>query len=467
MSQRPSEVASQPTNIDKFPILPSASSDPVPAGVQQHLAAARSKRRISLRPHRLSVGSALSKNNDPSTVGSRSRRRRGVDPDVAELEPEPEPEPEPECVIRTDVRVVDRTESQDDESRDIYEWAILYENQRGITIFSIPYYSKLSLLPSDPPPFTIPNESISHGKGKPSQQTTLRAPGALADYQLPDPTWRWVSKFWMVDMRGDGEVQQDGYEYNWCFRSKGWRASIGSFNAGGWVRRRRWVRLMMRPANAGSPLLSSNREGDFITTSTSTAPIITPSTTTFNEPDKNEREEALIWRGDDGDWIRVRDALRDFRSDGRRLEAWERWLALEERALLAHATERLGIGVGNGIKVRLDDWDIRHAIDPASPISYDTTPGTVHVRTPAPSKDIVLPVLRENFQRILATFIFPDSRAQFLELLRLAGYSEYLIPQLSIFDSHSDFWSLARSATPQSQSPGKSTKRLSSIADTH
>jgi hypothetical protein len=92
----------------------------------------------------------------------------------------------------------------------------------------------------------------------------------------------------------------------------------------------------------------------------------------------------------------VRDALRNFRSDGRRLEAWERWLALEEQALLVRATERLGIGVGNGIKLRMDDWDLRHAVDPASPISHDTTPGTLHVRTPAPSKDIVLPVLREN-----------------------------------------------------------------------
>ncbi|CAE7105499.1 unnamed protein product, partial [Rhizoctonia solani] len=374
-------------------------------------------------------------------------------------------EPEPECVIRTDVRVVDRTGSQDDESKDLYEWAILYENQRGITIFSIPYYSKLSLLPNDPPPFTVPNEPAGR---RSSQQSTLRAPGALADYQLPDPTWRWVSKYWMVDMRGDGEVQQDGYEYNWCFRSKGWRASIGSFNAGGWVRRRRWVRLMMRPANAGSPSSPLAHEDGFITTPASSIPTPTPpSTTTLNESEKNEREDALIWRGDDGDWLRVRDALRTFRSDGRRLEVWERWLALEEQALLAHATERLGIGVRHSGKFRMDDWDLRHALDPASPVSCDTSPGTTYIKTPAPSKDIVLPVLRENFQRILTTFIFPDSRAQFLELLRLAGYNEYLIPQLSTFDSHSDFWSLARSATPQYPSPGKSTKRLSSIADTH
>lgn len=79
-------------------------------------------------------------------------------------------------------------------------------------------FSKIS-----PPPFTVPSDPTTNGR-KSGQRTTLRAPAALADYQLPDPTWRWVryvmvlmittcqgshlriSKFWMVDMRGDGEV---------------------------------------------------------------------------------------------------------------------------------------------------------------------------------------------------------------------------------------------------------------------
>lgn len=44
---------------------------------------------------------------------------------------------EEECVMRTEsatpsaVHVADRRRSQDDETRDVYEWAILYENQRG------------------------------------------------------------------------------------------------------------------------------------------------------------------------------------------------------------------------------------------------------------------------------------------------------------------------------------------------
>ncbi|QRW05073.1 integral peroxisomal membrane peroxin protein [Ceratobasidium sp. AG-Ba] len=452
MSRRPTLTRDQST-LSPLPTLPSVSSEPIPEA-NQHLAAKR--RRISLRPRALSISSAISRTSDVT----KTKRRRGID-----LDAETEAEPDPECVMRIessvgDVHVADRRHSQDDESRDIYEWAILYENQRGITLFSIPYYSKLSLLPSDPPPFTIPNKPSGHGKGKTRQRETLRAPAALADYQLPDPNWRWVSKFWMVDMRGDGEVQQDGYEYNWYFRSKGWRASIGSFNSGGWVRRRRWVRLMMRPATKpANTALSAypNSANTSISPSTSVDPTLPPSD---NGDDREEETDTRIWRGDANDWTRVRGALREFRSDGRRLEAWERWLGLEERALLAHAAERLGIGM-LGSKIRLDDWDVRHALDPASPVSKDsTTPGTIGIKSAPPPHDVLLPVLREHFQRILTTFIFPDSRAQFLELVRLAGFNESDVPALANFDIHSDFWSLARSSSPGS-SPSKRNSTLS------
>ncbi|KIK93743.1 hypothetical protein PAXRUDRAFT_144397, partial [Paxillus rubicundulus Ve08.2h10] len=110
----------------------------------------------------------------------------------------------------------------------------------SITIFSTPFYSRLSLLPTDPQPFTIPS----------SNNNRARQPNvSLTNYPLPDGTWRWVSKAWMIDMRTDlGGVQHDGFEYNWLFCKKHWHADSGKFGAGAWVRRRRWVRLMMRPA---------------------------------------------------------------------------------------------------------------------------------------------------------------------------------------------------------------------------
>ena len=58
-------------------------------------------------------------------------------------------------------------------------------------------------------------------------------PLSLESYPLPDGNWHWVSRCWMIDMRTDtGEVQHDGFEYNWFFRRHNWRAQIGSFNAG-------------------------------------------------------------------------------------------------------------------------------------------------------------------------------------------------------------------------------------------
>jgi hypothetical protein len=49
----------------------------------------------------------------------------------------------------------------------------------------------------------------------------------------------------MIDMR-DEDVQYDGFQYNWYFRKGKWRNKAGRLNAGAWVRRRRWIRLMER-----------------------------------------------------------------------------------------------------------------------------------------------------------------------------------------------------------------------------
>lgn len=120
-----------PSQSTLFPTLPSTSVGPVPLEALQHLEA-RQRRRISLRPHRLSVSSVLSKSSSSAvsksstaSASSRSKRRKRADSDTAELPDEPD------CVIRTDVHVGDTRNSDDEESKDIYEWAVLYENQRG------------------------------------------------------------------------------------------------------------------------------------------------------------------------------------------------------------------------------------------------------------------------------------------------------------------------------------------------
>lgn len=202
-----------------------------------------------------------------------------------------------------------------------------------ITLFSIPYYSSLSLLPTDPAPFTLPDSSLTS-----SQQP----PVTLKTYPFPDGTWRWVSRCWMIDMRSDAEVQHDGFEYNWTFRKNKWRTQVGPLSAGGFVRRRKWVRLMVQPARA----CHSRGEGD----SGSPSNIGTPISSCSSQPPHSDRVPPSIltgmtdlsgnahsfyqidpddvWTGTsaDGDWDRCRRLLKQFGRDGRKLELWRLWL---------------------------------------------------------------------------------------------------------------------------------------------
>lgn len=111
-------------------------------------------------------------------------------------------------------------------SAEIYYYALRFE------FFSTPYYSSRSLLPQDPPAFTSPDvgantggsthpdtgENTDRSSRESSHQDTGDTPNTkhvsknitLETYTLPDPTWRWVSSSWFVDMKGDGEVQHDG-----------------------------------------------------------------------------------------------------------------------------------------------------------------------------------------------------------------------------------------------------------------
>ena len=121
----------------------------------------------------------------------------------------------------------------------------------------------------------------------------------------------------MVDMRGEGQVHYDGFEYNWFFRRYKWRPEPGSFSAGGLVRRRRWVRLMTRPAR---PIEKRN-------------PAITLPPTRYSiVPDDGAREleaaKAMVWGGEPNDWERIHYFMVRWNRDGTRLELWRKWLGI-------------------------------------------------------------------------------------------------------------------------------------------
>ena len=253
-------------------------------------------------------------------------RRTTSDPNIVPLL-------SPDSCTSDDIYIDDTHLPVPNDDNDLYRWAILHENQRGyvhspfspssltfpphsITLFSTPFYSPLSLFPFDPQSFTIPNNHSSR-----AHQPNL----SLENFPLPDGTWRWASGAWMIDMRTDrGEVQHDGFEYNWSFRDSNWHATIGKFSAGAWVRRRRWVRLMMRPANH----THAHNTPDVASTTSQTATHSTPS---LLRPASNLSladfdHHASLWHGGEQDWQHVHRLLRLLGRDGRKLELWRMWL---------------------------------------------------------------------------------------------------------------------------------------------
>lgn len=145
----------------------------------------------------------------------------------------------------------------------------------------------------------------------------------------------------MIDMRTDsGEVQHDGFEYNWMFRKHHWRAEVGACSRGGWVRRRRWIRLMVRfgpgkrhEANEPQNLLSPNTPTlSNRTTRHSIASLPASSLLTSSSNSTSSRWKGLnpddVWLGDsvEGDWERCHRFMKHFGRDGRKLELWRLWL---------------------------------------------------------------------------------------------------------------------------------------------
>jgi hypothetical protein len=197
--------------------------------------------------------------------------------------------------------------------------------------------SRLSLLPFDPPAFTLPE---ANPENRIFASKTHQPSLTLATYPLPDGNWRWVSKTWMVDMRSDAQVQYDGYEYNWLFRKHKWHSDIGPVSTGAWVRRRRWVRLMVKPAK---PTPAKPHTPSRSTTPSSTPALShTPwrySVAQSSHPpsfldsitETGPQAPLLIWEGvPEDDWIRCHDYLKTISRDGRKLEVWKQWFGLAD-----------------------------------------------------------------------------------------------------------------------------------------
>ncbi|OXV07208.1 hypothetical protein Egran_05023 [Elaphomyces granulatus] len=107
---------------------------------------------------------------------------------------------------------------------------VLYENQRGWSLFGVPLYSHQSLMQFDPPAWVT--------------RDFRESPVDVRNAQTPDPSWTWAWKCWYVDMSSD--VDEDGWQYSFSFHSRfAWHGSHPWFHS--FVRRRRWLRLRVKP----------------------------------------------------------------------------------------------------------------------------------------------------------------------------------------------------------------------------
>jgi hypothetical protein len=152
----------------------------------------------------------------------------------------------------------------------------------------------------------------------------------------------------MIDMRSDcGEVQYDGFEYNWRFRQEGWRAEVGNMGSGGLVRRRKWVRLMMRPgkkkdapaivdesgvSRSAPDSVASSMVGHLSNRESTHAGSLSlpPSVMHFGSEiaDRSfDSDVDDVWKGDvEMDWRRCHLLMKRLGRDGKKLELWKQWL---------------------------------------------------------------------------------------------------------------------------------------------
>ena len=115
---------------------------------------------------------------------------------------------------------------------------VLYENQRGLFLCGLPYYSSQSLLNFDPAAWTVGGTDYTE------------SPVNITNAQVPDPTWAWAWPNWYADMGHD--VDEEGWEYSFSFRQGfAWHGTHPWWHA--WVRRRRWLRRRVKTRTGVGP----------------------------------------------------------------------------------------------------------------------------------------------------------------------------------------------------------------------
>lgn len=178
-----------------------------------------------------------------------------------------------------------------------------------------------------------------------------------------------------------------------------------------------------------------------------------PPSVVSTEDDEDKEEEAEeVWAGDEGDWKRCHDALRRLGRDGRKLELWKRWFGFgfhEEQeeaqspSIAAHYRGEDSSNVMDGkgkTKSRQEAISSLSLSDSSLEKDLAIETGVYPVEAP---KEHISAVIRSHGSEILRSFVYPDSRAQFLEILDTANLLAELKVGMGVSESAQilDFWS--------------------------
>lgn len=231
-------------------------------------------------------------------------------------------------------------------------------------------------------------------------------------------------------MRDGGSVQHDGFEYNWFFRRGRWRAEVGRLSSGGWVRRRRWVRLMMRPGREREPCHGGvkhdgegerDRSGSEVDGEQSRVDLSPyrggsyPASVIEMDVEEDEKMIREVWKGDESDWERLRNLMRRLGTDGKKLEVWRDWLGVKAEAA---TEEKTGSGDVKRGKEKQKQWTEDSHVLPS-----EETKATMDAKGSAaedrPSIQDVIKVVRANVRvpPPLSTY-WSRSLTSFLKLFR-------------------------------------------------
>jgi hypothetical protein len=206
---------------------------------------------------------------------------------------------------------------------------ILYENQRGGFLCGIPLFSAQALGSLDPGPWT--NAAM-----KPSATDITNA-------QVPDPSWRWAWKEWVVNHDEERELDEEGWEYSFAFSKRfSWH---GPHSWNSFVRRRAWIRKRIKKQGSYQDD-EEGTSGDYFTIrppskSKSRASSLDGGQRNRNSMQSTRRElddEAL--KGDIEDITSLMHILRCCRIDREKMEAVENFIEHGEEELY-HLRERM------------------------------------------------------------------------------------------------------------------------------